>query len=331
MKIKIFGAGTWGTALAELLIQNGHNVTLWHYKSEFINSLKKSLIHPNLSSHRLSKKINFTDQIQLDEEIEMIVIATPSQTIKNLVEEIDFSDCKPLIVSVSKGLEKESGKTMSQVIARNPHISDSQICALYGPSHAEEVMKKIPTAIVAGSDDLETAEKVQHVFSNQYFRVYRSEDILGVEVGGSIKNVISLAAGICKGIGYGDNTIAALLTRGAKELSSLGNALGGKAETFFGLSGVGDLIVTATSKHSRNRQVGEWIGSGLSLEQISQKMSMVAEGVETAKAIRNLADENKVEMPICSEVYKIIFEGKNSLLAMNELMTRELTLEYSNN
>lgn len=331
MKIKIFGAGTWGTALAEVLIQNGHNVTLWHYKSEFINTLKKSLIHPNLSSHRLSKKINFTDQIQLDSDVEMIVIATPSQSIKELVEKIDFSDCKPVIVSVAKGLEKESGKTMSQVIASDSNICESQVCALYGPSHAEEVMKKIPTAIVAGSKDLDTAEKVQHVFSNQYFRVYRSDDILGVEVGGSIKNVISLAAGICKGVGYGDNTIAALLTRGTKELSNLGIALGGKTETFFGLSGVGDLIVTATSKHSRNRQVGEWIGNGLSLEQITQKMSMVAEGVETAKAIKSLARKKKIEMPICSEVYKIIFEDKNSLLAMNELMTRELTSEYSNN
>ena len=331
MKIKIYGAGTWGTALAELLAQNGHDVLLWHYKSSFLKTLKKSLIHPNLGSHRLSKKIEFTNQIQLEKSIEIVVIAVPCQSVRDLIQNIDFTIHQPIIVSVSKGLEIGTGKTMSQVILDSVSIESDNICALYGPSHAEEVMKKIPTAIVAGALNINTSKKVQHTFSNPFFRVYSNDDIIGVEVGGSVKNVISLAAGICKGIGFGDNTIAALLTRGTKEIASLGATLGAKEETFFGLSGVGDLIVTATSKHSRNRQVGEWVGNGLSLEQISKKMNMIAEGVETTKAIMNLAEEKNVDLPICTEVYKIIFEGKNSLLAMNNLMTRELTSEYSNN
>ena len=331
MKIKIFGAGTWGTALAELLVQNGHEVSVWHYKSDFIQLINKSLIHPNLGSHRLSKKIHFTDDLNISPEIDIVVIAIPCQAIRDLLEKINFSGINPIIVSVSKGLEHDSGKTTSQVISENPNIDLSQICVLYGPSHAEEVMKKIPTTIVASSSSEQTSIKIQEAFSNQFFRVYRNSDILGVELGGSIKNVISLAAGICKGIGFGDNTIAALLVRGSKELANFGVGLGASKETFFGLSGMGDLIVTATSSHSRNRQVGEWIGEGLSLEQILQKMNMVAEGVETTKAIMMLAKEKNIEMPICSEVYQIIFEGKNALVAMNNLMTRELTSEYSNN
>ena len=192
-------------------------------------------------------------------------------------------------------------------------------------------MKKIPTTIVASSYNEKISKKIQDTFSNQFFRVYRNSDVLGVEFGGSVKNVISIAAGICRGIGYGDNTIAALLVRGSKELSRFGIALGAKRETFFGLSGIGDLIVTSTSKHSRNRQVGEWIGIGLSLKQISQQMNMVAEGIETTKAIMMVANNKNIEMPICSEVYKILFENKSALLAMNDLMTRELTSEYSNN
>ncbi|MAJ44125.1 MAG: glycerol-3-phosphate dehydrogenase [Candidatus Marinimicrobia bacterium] len=331
MKIKIYGAGTWGTALAELLVQNGHDVTLWHYNIEFIKYIKKSLIHPNLDSHRLSKKIDFTSQIDLSHEIDFVVIAIPSQAIRDLLAKINFDEVSPIVVSVSKGLENHTGKTISQVISENPNIKYNKICVLYGPSHAEEVLKKIPTTIVASSPNNQVAVKIQEAFSNQYFRVYRNPDTIGVELGGSIKNVISLAAGICKGVGFGDNTIAALLVRGSMELASFGVKLGAKNKTFFGLSGMGDLIVTATSNYSRNRQVGEWIGEGVKLEQISNKMNMVVEGLETTKAIMVLAKKNNIEMPICSEVYKVIFEGKNALVAMNNLMTRELTLEYENN
>lgn len=331
MKITVYGAGTWGIALAELLAQNEHEVNVWHYKEDFINKLKKSLIHPNLNSHRLSKKINFTHEIQFQSNVDIIVIAIPTQTIRGFLEKLNFTKNKPIIVSVSKGLEKETGMTVSQVIYDVANLPSDKICALYGPSHAEEVMKKIPTAIVSASKCVETAELIQKVFSNQFFRVYRSSDIIGVEFGGSIKNVISIASGICKGIGFGDNTIAALLTRGTKELSQLGLLFGAKRETFFGLSGMGDLIVTATSKHSRNRQVGEWIGEGFTLDQISKKMNMIAEGVETTKAINSLVKQNKIDMPICKEVYQILFKGKNSVIAMGDLMTRKLTTEYSNN
>ena len=331
MKIKIYGAGTWGIALAELLVQNGYDVTVWHYKHTFLNDLQKSLIHPNLDSHRLSKKVKFTDKIQFQSDVNMIVIATPSQSIRDLLQKINFTENNPIVVCVSKGLEKESGMTMSQVIHDVTNISNDKICALYGPSHAEEVMKKIPTAIVAASGSLDTAKIVQDSFSNQFFRVYSSDDILGVEFGGSIKNVIAIAAGICKGIGYGDNTIAALITRGTKELSRLGLVFGAKRETFFGLSGMGDLIVTATSNHSRNRKVGEWIGNGLTLGQIAKKMKMVAEGVDTTLAINKLAEIKNIEMPICKEVFHILFEGKNPVIAIGDLMTRELISEYLNN
>ena len=331
MKIKIYGAGTWGTALAEVLVLNGHNVFLWHYRKEFIDQIQNSLTHPNLSSYQLSKKIRFTNQIQISNTTDFLIFAIPCQKLRELLQKLDFTNINSVIISASKGLEKQSGKTMSEVISENPQINARKICVLYGPTHAEEVIKKIPTTIVASSIDEGVSKSVQKIFSNQFFRVYRNSDIKGVEIGGSIKNIIAIAAGICKGVGFGDNTIAAIIVRGCEEFSYLGKVLGANRSTFFGLSGMGDLIVTATSKHSRNRQVGEWIGQGLNISQIENNLNMVAEGIETTKAVRALAKEKNIDMPICFQVYQIIFKGKDPLLAMKELMTRKLKIEHKNN
>ena len=331
MKIKIYGAGTWGTALAEVLVLNGHSVFLWHYRKEFIDQIQNSLTHPNLSSYQLSKKIRFTNQIQISNTFDFLIFAIPCQKLRELLQKLDFTNINSVIISASKGLEKQSGKTMSEVISENPQINARKICVLYGPTHAEEVIKKIPTTIVASSIDEGVSKSVQKIFSNQFFRVYRNSDIKGVEIGGSIKNIIAIAAGICKGVGFGDNTIAAIIVRGCEEFSYLGKVLGANRSTFFGLSGMGDLIVTATSKHSRNRKVGEWIGQGLSISQIENKLNMVAEGIETTKAVRALAKEKNIDMPICFQVYQIIFKGKDPLLAMKELMTRKLKIEHKNN
>ena len=331
MKIKIYGAGTWGTALAEVLVLNGHNVFLWHYRKEFIDQIQNSLTHPNLSSYQLSKKIRFTNQIQISNTFDFLIFAIPCQKLRELLQKLDFTNINSVIISASKGLEKQSGKTMSEVISENPQINARKICVLYGPTHAEEVIKKIPTTIVASSIDEGVSKSVQKIFSNQFFRVYRNSDIKGVEIGGSIKNIIAIAAGICKGVGFGDNTIAAIIVRGCEEFSYLGKVLGANRSTFFGLSGMGDLIVTATSKHSRNRQVGEWIGQGLNISQIENNLNMVAEGIETTKAVRALAKEKNIDMPICFQVYQIIFKGKDPLLAMKELMTRKLKIEHKNN
>ncbi|MED5476080.1 MAG: NAD(P)H-dependent glycerol-3-phosphate dehydrogenase [Candidatus Neomarinimicrobiota bacterium] len=331
MKIKIYGAGTWGTALAEVLVLNGHSVFLWHYRKEFINQIQNSLTHPNLSSYQLSKKIRFTNQIQTSNKYDFLIFAIPCQKLRELLQKLDFTNINSVIISASKGLEKQSGKTMSEVISENPQINARKICVLYGPTHAEEVIKKIPTTIVASSIDEGVSKSVQKIFSNQFFRVYRNSDIKGVEIGGSIKNIIAIAAGICKGVGFGDNTIAAIIVRGCEEFSYLGKVLGANRSTFFGLSGMGDLIVTATSKHSRNRKVGEWIGQGLNISQIENNLNMVAEGIETTKAVRALAKEKNIDMPICFQVYQIIFKGKDPLLAMKELMTRKLKIEHKNN
>ena len=331
MKIKIYGAGTWGTALAEVLVLNGHSVFLWHYRKEFINQIQNSLTHPNLSSYQLSKKIRFTNQIQTSNKYDFLIFAIPCQKLRELLQKLDFTNINSVIISASKGLEKQSGKTMSEVISENSQINARKICVLYGPTHAEEVIKKIPTTIVASSIDESVSKSVQKIFSNQFFRVYRNPDIKGVEIGGSIKNIIAIAAGICKGVGFGDNTIAAIIVRGCEEFSYLGEVLGANRSTFFGLSGMGDLIVTATSKHSRNRKVGEWIGQGLSISQIENNLNMVAEGIETTKAVRALAKEKNIDMPICFQVYQIIFKGKDPLLAMKELMTRKLKIEHKNN
>ncbi|MCX7876606.1 MAG: NAD(P)H-dependent glycerol-3-phosphate dehydrogenase [Melioribacteraceae bacterium] len=331
MRISVLGAGGWGTTLSILLHYNGHNVTLWEYKSNYAKLLDKTRENKiYLPGIKIPDEIFITHSLKKScENQHMIVIAIPSQFIRNVLQEINnykFHDTT--FVSVSKGIEKGSLKTVSQIIHDVfKKFPTSQIGVLSGPSHAEEVSKKIPTAVVAASKDEFTAKQIQNTFITSYFRVYSSTDILGVEYGGALKNVIAIGAGIIDGAKFGDNTKAAIMTRGIAEISRLGIALGAKPETFSGLSGMGDLIVTCMSKHSRNRYVGEQIGAGKKLKDVLKSMQMVAEGVETCRSVRELAIKHKVTTPIVNAVYEILFEDRDPIKVTYELMTRDMKAE----
>jgi glycerol-3-phosphate dehydrogenase (NAD(P)+) len=313
MKVTVLGAGGWGTTLAILLHYNGHSVTLWEYQKSYAKELIK-------------KRINSEDATT---DKNLIVLSTPSQFLRGVVKKIYYSNIKnTIVVSVSKGIEKGTLMTMAEMLVDvHPKLPKEQIGVLSGPSHAEEVSRRIPTVVTAASEDEETSKTVQTAFMNSYFRVYSSTDILGVELGGAFKNVIAIGAGIIDGAGFGDNTKAAIMTRGVAEISRLGLAMGAKPETFTGLSGMGDLIVTCMSKHSRNRYVGEQLGKGKKLKQILKSMEMVAEGVETSRSASQLAKKFDVETPITNEVYKILFEDKDPVKATNDLMTRGMKME----
>jgi glycerol-3-phosphate dehydrogenase (NAD(P)+) len=331
MKISVLGAGGWGTTLAILLHYNGHNVTLWEFHKNYAKELNKKRINRQfLPSVTIPKEIIITNDIleSIDKK-NLVVLAVPSQFLRSVVKKINFNDMKnAILVSVSKGIEKRTLLTMSQMLKDvHPSFAKEQIGVLSGPSHAEEVSKRIPTAITAASEDIETAKTIQAAFMTSYFRVYSSTDILGVELGGAFKNVIAIGAGIIDGAGFGDNTKAAIMTRGIAEISRLGLAMGAQPETFAGLSGMGDLIVTCMSKHSRNRYVGEQIGKGKKLKQILKSMDMIAEGVETSRSASQLANQYEVETPITKEVYKILFEDKDPVKATTDLMTRDMKTE----
>ncbi|MBZ0203866.1 MAG: NAD(P)H-dependent glycerol-3-phosphate dehydrogenase [Ignavibacteria bacterium] len=331
MNICILGAGGWGTALAIVLQQNRNKVTLWEYDREYAHTLdefRENFYY--LPKVMIPEKIHITSD--LDEAVkgkDIIVVATPTQYIRGAIEpikNIDFSN--RIILSVSKGIENHSLMTVSQIFEDVfPKIGKRNIVVLSGPSHAEEVAKKIPTAVVAASVDEENAHIVQKAFSNKYFRAYRSSDIIGVELGGALKNVIAIAAGIADGAGFGDNTKAAIMTRGIREITRLGMKLGAHESTFIGLSGIGDLIVTCMSRLSRNRFVGEEVGKGKKLKQVLAEMKMVAEGVATTESTHQLAKKIGVELPIIEQVYKVLFLGKDPYHATEILMTRDLKEE----
>lgn len=331
MNISILGAGSWGTALAILLHYNSHNVTLWGHRLEHTNELTERRENIRLlPGAHLPEQITITSDLESAvANAEMVITAVPSQFLRPVLvklNERDFS--KTLFVNVAKGIENDSLKTMSGVLLEVlPTLKKENIVTLSGPSFAEEVAKKIPTAVVAASVDLETAKIVQRTFMTPYFRIYSSDDIRGVELGGSIKNVMAIAAGIADGANFGDNTKAMIMTRGTVELTRLGVALGAKQQTFAGLSGIGDLIVTCVSKHSRNRHVGEEIGRGRMLDEVLAEMEMVAEGVATTKSLHNLAKGLNVEMPIVNAVYEILFKGKDPIKATYDLMTRDAKKE----
>ena len=331
MKISVLGAGGWGTTLAILLHYNGHNVTLWEYKKSYARHLIKKRVNTDyLPGIEIPDEILITSDIEeASDDKNLIVMAVPSQFLRDVVKEIDFHQIKEsILVSVSKGIENKSLMTMSQILKDVFHnINKNQIGVLSGPSHAEEVSKRIPTAVVAASTDIETAKTIQAAFTTSYFRVYASTDILGVELGGAFKNIIAIGAGIIDGAGVGDNTKAAIMTRGVAEISRLGLAMGASPETFAGLSGMGDLIVTCMSRHSRNRFVGEQIGKGKKLKQILKSMEQVAEGVETTRSAKQLAAKRNIETPITNEVYKILFEDKDPVKATTDLMTRDMKSE----
>jgi glycerol-3-phosphate dehydrogenase (NAD(P)+) len=325
-KISIIGAGSWGTALA-VLLSSKNDVTVWSGLKEEIEMLNSNREHlDKLPGIKISEKINFTSGIEeAITDSDIITVVVPSHIVRKSIEKIKPYYNGQIIVCCSKGIEVETGYTMSKVI--ESEIKSSRVVILSGPTHAEEVAKLIPTAIVAASKSLKDAEKVQSVFMNENFRVYTNNDVLGVELGGALKNVIALCAGISDGLGYGDNTKAALMTRGITEISRLGTKLGANINTFSGLTGVGDLIVTCTSMHSRNRRAGILIGEGKSVDEALKEVKMVVEGVITTKAAYKLAQKAEVEMPIINEAYNVLFNGKDPALAVNDLMTRDKKFE----
>lgn len=322
-KIGVIGAGSWGTALAVLLANNGHEVTMWSKLQTEIDMLKNDRQLASLEGVILPDSVAVEADLQkaMDNK-ELLVLAVASAYIRstaNLMKE--FIKDGQVIVNVAKGVEEDTLYTMSEVIS--DELPTADVAVLSGPSHAEEVGKGIPTTIVVGATTRETAELVQSYFMSKVFRVYISPDIKGIELGAALKNVIALAAGIADGLGYGDNTKAALITRGIAEISRLGTKMGCKAETFAGLSGIGDLIVTCASMHSRNRRAGILLGKGFPLDEVIKEVKMVVEGVYSAKAALKLAKEYDVEMPIIEQVNAILFEGKAPADAVSDLMLRD--------
>jgi len=329
VNISLLGCGTWGSALAQVVAENGHRVTAWHYKKDVLDIRALSRKHPRLKGLIFHDNIHFEHDLAASlTKAQCIIVAVPSHTVRKIMAQSKpFIPKKAVIVNVAKGIENDTLKTMSEVIAISLNHDMNKIVSLYGPSHAEEVVANYPTTLVSASSSEKSASYVQKIFSSDTLRVYRNHDIRGVELGGSLKNVIAIAAGICDGIGFGDNTKAALLTRGIYEITQLGIAMGAIAETFSGLSGVGDLIVTCYSRHSRNRFVGEEIGKGKPLDLILDKMEMVAEGVKTTKSVRDLSIKYHVEMPISEGVFQILFNKKDPKETVTSLMTRDLTHE----
>jgi glycerol-3-phosphate dehydrogenase (NAD(P)+) len=328
MKVTVIGTGGWGTALAVLLHGNGHTVTLWGRLKEEVDPIIAAGENKTfLPGIKISKEIVLTlDTKSALHGVEFVVLAVPSHGMRPTCEKIhDYLPTDVPVVSVAKGIENGTGSRMSEVIAEV--LKTEHIVVLSGPSHAEEVGRGIPTAVVVASRHEQHAVQAQKAFMNERFRIYTHDDVIGVELGGALKNVIAIAAGACDGIGFGDNTKAALCTRGLAEMTRLGVALGARPETFFGLSGVGDLIVTAFSRHSRNRGFGERLGKGETADQILASTQMVAEGVKTAKSAWQLAQRHGVEVPITQEVQAIIYEGKPPKQAVRDLMTREAKAE----
>jgi len=331
--VSILGAGSWGMGVAKLLQENGLKVKLWEYNESDYQIIKNQRCHPKkLKNIFLHKDIDVTNDLDYAvDKIDLVVSAIPSQSLRSVLEIIPkgkFKDCP--IVNLAKGIETTTLKRMSEVIIEVLEHPSGLVTTLSGPSHAEEVTANIPTAVVIAGEDDELLAKLQIIFSNNTFRTYQSNDLIGVELGGSLKNIIAIAAGICAGLKQGDNTLGALITRGLAEMSRLGVAMGARLETFSGLSGIGDLITTCASVHSRNRYVGEHIGMGKKLDVILSSMAMIAEGVQTTKSGYNLAKKYKVEMPITNEVYEVLFNNKPPDIAVGDLMKRELKSEIWN-
>lgn len=326
-KISIIGAGSFGTALSVVLAKSGHKVTLWAREKEIADGINRESRNISyLTDVKLPEGVHATTDFgESVKEAEMLVIATPSHTVREIADKIKpFLRGDEIIVTVSKGIEQDTFKTMSQVLVEvlEDVILEDHIGVLYGPSHAEEVGKFKPTTVVSAAYSKRTARIVQETFLTPMFRVYLNHDIMGVEIGGSVKNIMAIAAGIVDGAELGDNAKAALITRGLHEMKRMGMLLGASQDTFSGLTGMGDLIVTCTSKHSRNRFVGYHLGKGKTLEEITSGMNMVAEGVMTTRSVHQWAERNQVEMPITEAVYHVLFEEVDPLDVLYELMTR---------
>lgn len=332
MRISVLGAGSWGTTLAMLLCENFRDVTLWSYRADQAEEMREQRTNQDyLPGVHLPAHLKISNDIQEAAwKKDIIVAAVPSQFLRHILKDIaQFDLSETIIVNVAKGIENNSLMTMSEVMLDVlEHEKKSNVAILSGPSHAEEVVKKIPTAVVSASFSVRTAKIIANIFSTTFFRVYVSDDIRGVELGGALKNVIAIGAGVVDGAGFGDNTKAAIITRGIAEMTRLGDKMGALSRTFSGLSGVGDLIVTCMSRHSRNRFVGEQLGKGRKLTDILDEMIMVAEGVATCKSAVDLARKHHTEMAIFSEVYNIMFEGKEPHQATEDLMTRSIKGEH---
>ena len=323
-KVCVLGAGSWGTALAMVLSENSENVSLWTKCKNQVKEINEERTNSKyLKGIKVPENIYCTVNIEdAVDDSEIIVLAVPSQAIRSVSKEL--KEClkeNQIVVNVAKGLEKETGLRMSQVVIEE--IKDIRYVVLSGPSHAEEVAKRLPTTIVVSSFDKEASEIVQNAFMTDVFRVYTNDDVIGVELGGTLKNIIAFGCGVCDGLGYGDNTKSALITRGLHEIKSLGVSLGAKEETFNGLSGVGDLIVTCTSQHSRNRMAGYLIGQGYSKEEAVAKVEMVVEGIVATEAVYKKTRGLNKEFPILESIYSIVFEDKKPEDALKELMSRD--------
>jgi glycerol-3-phosphate dehydrogenase (NAD(P)+) len=328
IKTAVLGAGSWGIAIANLLRKNSYDVSMWEFDPEACRYLQQNRELPaKLPGIKIENSILITNDLTVSiVSADFVFCAVPAQFLRSALAGsfVSKSGEKPIYINLAKGIEVGSLRRMSEVISeRVPQHIRSGICTLSGPSHAEEVARDIPTAVTVASNSIEIAEKVQNLFLTPNFRVYTTNDLVGVELAGSLKNVIALAAGMLDGLNLGDNTRGALLTRGLAEIVRLGIKLGADPMTFSGLAGIGDLVTTCLSKHSRNRHVGDLIGRGRKLADILAEMSMVAEGVETTRSARELALKNGVEMPITFEVYKVLFENKPPQKAISDLMGRD--------
>ena len=329
-KISVIGSGGWGIALTILLHKNGHNLTIWSFDKKETEELKTTRQNKSkLPNILLPEDIEVTNNLkEAVENKDILILAVPSKAIRSVSKSLkDIIKEKQIIVNVAKGLEEGTLKTMTDIIEEELKDKNPQVAVLSGPSHAEEVGRGIPTTCVVSAHSKELTLYLQNIFMNPSFRVYTSPDIVGMEIGGALKNVIALAAGIADGLNYGDNTKAALITRGIREIAALGVAMGGEQSTFYGLTGLGDLIVTCASMHSRNRRAGILLGQGKTLDEAIKEVNMVVEGVYSAKSALMAAKKYNVEIPIIEQVNAVLFENKNAAEAVNELMIRDKKLE----
>jgi glycerol-3-phosphate dehydrogenase (NAD(P)+) len=330
MKIFVLGAGSWGGTLAKVLSDNGNEVAVWEIDSAKAKKLDETRQMPFIAGTPFPKNIKVTSDISLIKDYDAVLVSVPSHFMRSTMEKIknlglDIS--QKLVISSTKGIENKTLKRMSEVIEEIFPGTYKNFAALSGPSHAEELSLGIPTLVTIASENKDTAVKCREMFVNDYFRIYLQNDVIGVELGAALKNVFAVAGGIIDGLNFGDNTKAAIITRGLKEVAKIGVALGGKYETFYGLSGLGDLIVTCFSKHSRNRSLGEMIGKGKSLEEAQNSMEMIAEGVKTSVAAWELGKKYNIELPIINAVYNTLFNGLNAREAVFSLMARDLKSE----
>lgn len=321
--VSFIGAGSFGTALAILLAEKDNTVSIYSRDKKVVDDININGRNDKyIKNLEVPKNITAFDDLEKTiENSKYIVLAVPSHTIRSICQKIKGKIKKDtIIISIAKGIEEHTDKRLSTVIKEE---LNNPVVILSGPSHAEEVVLKLPTTLVVSSENMECATEVQNLFMTSYFRVYTNSDLIGVEVGGAVKNIIALAAGVLDGLGYGDNTKAALMTRGMKEISRIGLELGGREETFYGLTGMGDLIVTCTSNHSRNRKAGLLIGSGINVDEAINEIGMVVEGVKACKAFYELKEKMQISMPITDILYKVLFEKKEPKLGIQELMNRE--------